>query len=36
MPHSCSHRAGDVTFAQVMKDGSAMIGLVDYARREDM
>ena len=31
------HRAGDVTFAQVMRgEGSTMIGLVDYARREDM
>lgn len=44
LPNSCSwqdlkdhmRKAGDVTFAQVMRDRDGMMGLVDYASYEDM
>lgn len=29
-------KGGDVTFAQVMRDGSGMLGMVDYGTRDDM
>ncbi|GIL95704.1 hypothetical protein Vretimale_1672 [Volvox reticuliferus] len=44
LPISCSwqdlkdhmRRAGEVTFSQVMRDGRGMLGLIDYATRDDM